>query len=232
VKTLLLAYLILITASTVVNAAPQEEPKVKKSVTPAYPEILKRAGIEGEVFVKATINEQGTVEKVEVLKTTNADFNAATLDAAKKWEFVPAKKDGKTIRTEVIIPIRFRLNDESTDSKAKGLYKLQNVVEQFLKGGSTDQILPLIDPEAYLIADTKYENLKAVLSDRQKQKLYFNIPEGAFGSSHLKTDASESSAYLVLISQGSSSRPAFNHTIVFMKAESGDWKIMTWHTSH
>jgi TonB family protein len=229
-KRLLLCVLLL--AASTVAAAPQEEPRTKKSVNPAYPEILKRAGIEGEVWIKAVINEKGFVEKAEVIKTTNKDFNEATIDAAKQWEFVPASKDGKAIRTEVTIPFRYRLAEKSNDAKSKELYKLQNIVEQFLRGSSTQEILSLVDPEAYLIAGNKYENLRSVLLDNKKKKLYLNIPEGFFGGSHLKTDAAESSAFLVLISQGSSDRPAYNHTIVFMKAESGDWKIMAWHTSH
>jgi TonB family protein len=225
-------YGVLLAASTLAIASPQDGPQTKKSVDPAYPEILKRAGIEGEVFIKAVINEQGFVEKAEVIKTSNKDFNAATIDAAKKWEFVPANKDGKAIKAEVTIPFRYRLAEKSNDAKSKELYKLQNIVEQFLRGSSTQEILSLVDPGAYLIAGSKYENLRSVLSDNKKKKLYLNIPEGFFGSSHLKTDAAESSAFLVLISQGSSDRPAYNHTIVFMKSESGDWHIQAWHTSH
>ena len=222
---------LLLAASTLVIAAPQEGPQMKKSVNPTYPEILKRAGIEGEVWIKAMINEKGIVETVEVFRTTNKDFNDATIEAAKKWEFVPASKDGKAIRTEVTIPFKFRLAESSINTKNKELWKLQKVVVEYLTGRSEQDILSLIDPEAYIIADTKYENLKAVLTDWNKVKLYLGIPERPFGVRHLKTDASENSAYLTLFTP-EIDRPAFNHTIVFMKDSVGDWKITAWHTSH
>jgi hypothetical protein len=90
----------------------------------------------------------------------------------------------------------------------------------------------MVDPEAYLIAGNKYENLRSVLLDSKKKKSYLDIPENAFRNSHLKTDASESSAFLVLTSLAASGKPTYYHTVVFMKSESGDWHIQAWHTSH
>jgi TonB family protein len=223
---------ILLATSTLAIASPQEEPQAKKSVNPAYPEILKRAGIEGEVWIKAVINEQGFVEKAEVIKTSNKDFNAATINAAKKWEFVPASKDGKPIKAEVTIPFRFRLSLKSNDAELKDVRKLQKNVEQILGGSLSEGLLSMVDPEAYLVAGNKYENLRLVLSDSKKRKLYLHIPESTFLNSHLKTNASESSAFLVLTSQGASGRVKNYHTIVFMKSASGDWHIQAWHTSH
>ena len=222
---------VIVLAASYIAAAPQEEPQMKKSVNPIYPENMKKAGTEGEVWIKAVVNEKGFVETIEVFRTTNKDFNEATIEAAKKWEFVPASKDGKAIRAEVTIPFKFRLGESSINTKNKELRKLQRVVKEYLTGRSTQDILPLVDPEAYIIANTKYENLKAVLSDWNKQKLYLGIPEGPFGVSHMKTDASENSAFLMLFTP-EIDRPAFNHTIVFMKDSLGDWKITAWHTSH
>lgn len=223
---------LLLAASTLAIASPQEEPQTKKRVDPAYPEILKRAGIEGEVWIKAVINEQGFVEKAEVIKTSNKDFNAATIDAAKKWEFVPANKDGKAIKAEVTIPFRFRLSFKSNGVELKDVRKLQKNVEQILGGSLSEGLLSMVDPEAYLVAGNKYENLRLVLSDSKKRKSYLGIPESEFRNSHLKTDASESSAFLVLTSQGAPGRAKNYHTIVFMKSESGDWHIQAWHISH
>lgn len=223
---------VLLLAASTVAAAPQEEPRTKKSVDPAYPEILKRAGIEGEVWIKAVINEQGFVEKAEVIKTSNKDFNAATIDAAKKWEFVPANKDGKAIKAEVTIPFRFRLSFKSNGAELKDVMKLQKNVEQILGGSLSEGLLSMVDPEAYLVAGDKYENLRLVLSDSKKRKSYLDIPIRNILNSHLKTDTSESSAFLVLTSQGDPGRAKNYHTIVFMKSESGDWHIQAWHTSH
>src|SRR5450759_498460 len=88
---------------------PQEMLQVKKRVDPKYPAILKVAGIEGEVSVRVSVNEEGTVEKAETIKASNPDFIPATIEAVKQWEFTPATDNGKPIKAEVTIPFKFKL---------------------------------------------------------------------------------------------------------------------------
>jgi len=78
---------------------------------PEYPKQLKREGVSGVVAVSIVIDETGAVIGSSVVKSTNPDFNDATLDAVKKWKFKPALIDGKPVKMRVTLPIKFSLDD-------------------------------------------------------------------------------------------------------------------------
>lgn len=74
-----------------------------------YPEIAKRAGVEGKVYVLAFVNEQGEVTKAEIIKGLGAGLDEAALKAVKTTKFKPGKQRGKPVRVQVSIPIVFKL---------------------------------------------------------------------------------------------------------------------------
>ncbi|MDZ7624477.1 MAG: energy transducer TonB [Ignavibacteriaceae bacterium] len=74
-----------------------------------YPEIAKRAGVEGKVYVLAFVDESGNVTKAQVLKGIGAGCDEAALDAVQKTKFKPGKQRGKPVRVQVSIPIIFKL---------------------------------------------------------------------------------------------------------------------------
>jgi len=75
-----------------------------------YPAEAKNLDIQGQVIVKAIVDEKGSVEKVEVLKSVDEMFNKAVIDAIMKTKFIPGKqKDGKQVKASVVIPVNFRL---------------------------------------------------------------------------------------------------------------------------
>ncbi len=74
-----------------------------------YPEIAKRAGIEGRVFVKAFVNKEGTVTKVEIMKGLGAGCDEAAEKAVRETKFKPGKQRGKPVNVQVVIPIVFKL---------------------------------------------------------------------------------------------------------------------------
>jgi protein TonB len=75
-----------------------------------YPEIAKLARIDGRVYVLASIDENGNVATAKIIKGIGAGCNEAALDAVKKTKFIPAMKDQKPLKVEVIIPIVFSLS--------------------------------------------------------------------------------------------------------------------------
>ncbi len=75
-----------------------------------YPEIAKRAGIEGKVFIKVFLDEKGNVIRVEVIKGIGAGCDESAVKAVEKAKFTPGIKDGKPVKTQVAIPIMFKLN--------------------------------------------------------------------------------------------------------------------------
>ena len=74
-----------------------------------YPEIAKRAGVQGRVFVKAYVDENGGVVKVELLKGIGAGCDEAAMEAVKNTKFTPGKQRGKSVKVQVSIPIVFKL---------------------------------------------------------------------------------------------------------------------------
>ncbi|HPN39488.1 MAG TPA: energy transducer TonB, partial [Melioribacteraceae bacterium] len=73
-----------------------------------YPEIAKRTGVQGRVFVKAFVNENGDVAKVELIKGVGAGCDEAAMDAVKQTKFKPGKQRGKSVKVQVAIPLVFK----------------------------------------------------------------------------------------------------------------------------
>lgn len=76
-----------------------------------YPEIAKRAGIQGRVFVKAYVDEKGDVKKVEILKGIGAGCDEAAAEAVLQTKFSPGKQRGKPVKVQVSVPILFVLSE-------------------------------------------------------------------------------------------------------------------------
>jgi TonB family protein len=74
-----------------------------------YPEIAKRAGVEGKVYVLAFINENGNVTNAKIIKGIGAGCDEAALDAILKSKFKPGRQRGKTVKVQVSIPLVFKL---------------------------------------------------------------------------------------------------------------------------
>ncbi len=74
-----------------------------------YPEIARRAGIEGIVYVEVFIDENGTVVKTSVKKGIGAGCDEAAQRAVQSVRFKPGRQQGKSVKVRLAIPIRFRL---------------------------------------------------------------------------------------------------------------------------
>jgi len=74
-----------------------------------YPEIAKRAGVQGRVYIKAYVDELGDVKKAEILKGIGAGCDEAAINAVMQTKFKPGKQRGKPVKVQVSIPIKFIL---------------------------------------------------------------------------------------------------------------------------
>jgi TonB family protein len=72
----------------------------KVTVMPDYPPDSKRNGSQGVVVAELNINEEGVVEKVEILEAPDDSIGNAVSKATSRWTFEPAIDDatGKAIR--------------------------------------------------------------------------------------------------------------------------------------
>jgi periplasmic protein TonB len=82
--------------------APVEQPK------PVYPEIARRAGIEGTVWIMILVDRTGKVRDVRVTKGPEM-FHEAAKEAAWKSVWRPAIQNQKPVPVWVTYPIRFTL---------------------------------------------------------------------------------------------------------------------------
>ncbi len=92
-------------------------PEAVKQVGAKYPEKAKKEGLEGTVWVKVLIDENGKATKSEILKTDREVFNHEAQAAVMKWVFKPALKQGKPVPVWVTIPFRFKLSDKDLEKK-------------------------------------------------------------------------------------------------------------------
>ncbi len=74
-----------------------------------YPEIAKRAGVQGRVFVKAYVDETGKVNKVELIRGIGAGCDEAAMKAVHSTMFKPGKQRGKPVKVQVTVPVLFKL---------------------------------------------------------------------------------------------------------------------------
>lgn len=74
-----------------------------------YPEMAKRAGIEGVVLVRALIGKNGRVKKTIIQASENSALNKAASKAVKETIFTPAIQNDRPVQLWISIPVDFRL---------------------------------------------------------------------------------------------------------------------------
>ena len=83
---------------------------IAKKIT--YPAEAKKAGIQGMVLVKAVIDENGNVTFAEVEKGVDPELDKAALKAVKETKFTPGEIKNKKVKTEISVPVKFKLNKD------------------------------------------------------------------------------------------------------------------------
>ncbi|MEM6642747.1 MAG: energy transducer TonB [Bacteroidota bacterium] len=75
-----------------------------------YPKIGKEKGIEGQVILSLTINEQGKLLKHSFVSSPSREFEEAVKHALPKLRFIPAiNEEGITTSSTLTLPIKFEL---------------------------------------------------------------------------------------------------------------------------
>lgn len=76
-----------------------------------YPEMARRAGIEGVVYVQFVIDEEGRVINPVVLRGIGGGCDEAAVAAVLQVRFRPGMQRGRAVRVQYAIPVRFSLRD-------------------------------------------------------------------------------------------------------------------------
>lgn len=83
-------------------------PHVLVNIEPNYPNEADSNGISGRVRLQLKIEADGSVSEVEVITAVPPGlFERVTLDAFRQARFSPAQKQGRAVRSMVLIEVRF-----------------------------------------------------------------------------------------------------------------------------
>ncbi|MCH2058814.1 MAG: TonB family protein [Thalassotalea sp.] len=78
---------------------------------PKYPSVAKRKGIELEVFVSFTIDEEGRVSNIQFEKQSKLNYFKSSINTAlRKWRFEPALEDGQPVQSTMSKIFSFNLS--------------------------------------------------------------------------------------------------------------------------
>lgn len=76
-----------------------------------YPEIARKAGIEGRVVVQFVVDEQGNVVNPTVIRGIGGGCDEAAIDAVRGVRFTPGMQGGRPVKVQFQLPIVFRLQN-------------------------------------------------------------------------------------------------------------------------
>ena len=77
----------------------------------SYPEMARRAGIEGRVTVQFIVNEQGRVENPRVIRGIGGGCDEEALKTVRSARFTPGMQSGRPVRVQYSLPIVSRLQN-------------------------------------------------------------------------------------------------------------------------
>jgi TonB family protein len=84
-------------------------PRKTKHVNPQYPEAMRRAGIQGQVILVATIAPDGCVTGAKVLRGVRPALDVAAMIAVSGWRFTPTLLDGNPVPVTMTVTVNFAL---------------------------------------------------------------------------------------------------------------------------
>jgi protein TonB len=90
--------------------ASSEKPRIKTRAKAEYPEMARRAQIEGTVIVKVLVGPDGLVKDAQILQGVNPILDKQALIAARKWTFYPGKQRNIPVKAWMAVPFNFRLH--------------------------------------------------------------------------------------------------------------------------
>jgi TonB family protein len=91
----------------------EEHTEVLSGPLPAYPDLLRQAGVQGRVVLQAVVDTTGRVlaQSISVVATTNPGFVAPARQALLATVFRPAMVGGTAVRMQVRIPYEFAIRN-------------------------------------------------------------------------------------------------------------------------
>jgi len=95
-----------------------EYPQPLAPIEPRYPEQALHAKINGSVTLLLLIDENGMLQDISVVEAKpESIFNEAALEAFREMRFSPARKDGRVVRSRVLITVGFEASNPRSSAR-------------------------------------------------------------------------------------------------------------------
>lgn len=84
-------------------------PVLLQRVEPDYPEVARKARIEGVVILQAIIGPTGAIEDLRLVKSLFPALDESALAAVRRWRYRPATLNGRAVRVLLSVTVAYRL---------------------------------------------------------------------------------------------------------------------------
>ncbi|MDR8389543.1 energy transducer TonB [Aliifodinibius sp. S!AR15-10] len=74
-----------------------------------YPEMARKAGIEGRIIIQFIVNERGEVENPHIIRGIGGGCDEEALQVVQQAKFKPGLQRGRPVRVQYSLPIVFKL---------------------------------------------------------------------------------------------------------------------------
>lgn len=75
---------------------------------PVYPQVAIAARLEGTVILEATIDAQGVVQNVTVLRSMPM-LDKAAVEAVRQWRYTPTRLNGQAVPVIMTVTVTFSI---------------------------------------------------------------------------------------------------------------------------
>jgi protein TonB len=86
------------------------QPAILVRVDPVYPQVAVFAHVAGVVVLEATVDREGRVQSVRVLRSIPL-LNQAAIDAVRQWRYAPLLLQGTPVPFILTVTVAFGLTD-------------------------------------------------------------------------------------------------------------------------
>lgn len=85
-----------------------QPPAKVRHVTPVYPELARRAGVEGVVVLECVIDPSGHVAEVKILRGQPL-LDRAAVEAVRQWVYSPTRLNGVPVAVLLTVTVQFKI---------------------------------------------------------------------------------------------------------------------------
>ena len=85
-------------------------PQVRSRPDPVHPRELLRRRIEASVRLKVRVGISGKVTSIQIAQSSGYEaMDKSAVEAVRRWEFTPGRRNGQPMAMTVMVPIEFRI---------------------------------------------------------------------------------------------------------------------------